>query len=169
MAASMARSSIYLPVILATGSFDYSLLPRFADVSNIRDQLQLGLGAAYALERELGGGGMSRVFVATDTSLNRSVVIKVIAPDLLEGMSAERFAREVRLAARLQQANIVPVLAAGDANGLPYYTMPFVRGESLRVRLTAGAPTSVADAMHILRDIARTRVRAWRRHRSSRH
>jgi eukaryotic-like serine/threonine-protein kinase len=155
MAASMARSSIYLPVILATGSFDYSLLPRFADVSNIRDQLQLGLGAAYALERELGGGGMSRVFVATDTSLNRSVVIKVIAPDLLEGMSAERFAREVRLAARLQQANIVPVLAAGDANGLPYYTMPFVRGESLRVRLTSGAPTSVADAIHILRDIAR--------------
>ncbi len=98
---------------------------------------------------------MSRVFVATETALNRSVVIKVIAPDLLEGMSAERFAREVQLAARLQQANIVPVLAAGDANGLPFYTMPFVRGESLRTRMASSAPISVADAIHILRDVAR--------------
>ena len=98
---------------------------------------------------------MSRVFVATETSLDRSVVVKVIAPDLLEGMSAERFAREVHLAARLQQANIVPVLAAGDADGLPYYTMPFVRGESLRARMASGAPLSVADAIHILRDVAR--------------
>ena len=98
---------------------------------------------------------MSRVFMATETALNRSVVIKVIAPDLLEGMSAERFAREVQLAARLQQANIVPVLAAGDANGLPFYTMPFVRGESLRARMANSAPISVADAIHILRDVAR--------------
>ncbi len=98
---------------------------------------------------------MSRVFVATETSLDRSVVVKVIAPELLEGMSAERFAREVHLAARLQQANIVPLLAAGDADGLPYYTMPFVRGESLRARMASGAPIAVADAIHILRDVAR--------------
>jgi serine/threonine-protein kinase len=97
---------------------------------------------------------MSRVFVATETALNRSVVIKVIAPELLEGMSVERFAREVKVAARLQQANIVPVLAAGDANGVPFYTMPFVRGESLRARIASGAPISVADAVHILRDVA---------------
>ncbi len=117
--------------------------------------LQRALGAAYTIERELGGGGMSRVFVATETKLDRSVVIKVIAPDLLEGMSAERFAREVRLAAKLQQANIVPVLTAGDAGGRPYYTMPFVRGESLRTRMATGAPIPVADAIHILRDVAR--------------
>jgi serine/threonine-protein kinase len=97
---------------------------------------------------------MSRVFVATETALNRSVVIKVIAPELLEGMSVERFAREVKVAARLQQANIVPVLAAGDANGVPFYTMPFVRGESLRARIASGATISVADAVHILRDVA---------------
>ena len=122
---------------------------------DVRAQLQAALGGSYILERELGGGGMSRVFVATETSLNRSVVIKVIAPELLEGMSAERFAREVKLAARLQQANIVPVLAAGDANGLPYYTMPFVRGESLRARMATGEPVPVSDAIHVLRDIAR--------------
>jgi serine/threonine-protein kinase len=116
--------------------------------------LQSALGSAYTLERELGGGGMSRVFVATETALNRNVVIKVISPELLEGMSVERFAREVKVAARLQQANIVPVLAAGDASGVPFYTMPFVRGESLRARIESGAPISVADAVHILRDVA---------------
>ncbi|HEY4321358.1 MAG TPA: protein kinase [Gemmatimonadales bacterium] len=121
----------------------------------IRDQLQAALGQAYLIDRELGGGGMSRVFVATETALNRSVVIKVITPELLEGMSAERFAREVRLAARLQHANIVPVLTAGDANGLPYYTMPYVRGESLRARMASGTPITVPDAIHLLRDIAR--------------
>src|SRR6185437_14004463 len=68
---------------------------------------------------------------------------------------AERFAREVQVAARLQQANIVPVLTAGNANGLPYYTMPFVRGESLRARLATGEPVPVAEAVHILRDVAR--------------
>ena len=73
------------------------------------------LADQYRIERELGGGGMSRVWVATETALDRQVVVKVIAGELTEGLSAERFAREVRLAARLQQANIVPILfsAAG--------------------------------------------------------
>ena len=109
-------------------------------VSPLRDRLQASLGAAYTLERELGGGGMSRVWVATETALGRQVVVKVIASELTEGMSAERFTREVRLAARLQQANVVPVLAAGDAAGMPYYTMPYVRGESLRARIAGGLP-----------------------------
>ncbi|MGH7592702.1 MAG: protein kinase domain-containing protein [Gemmatimonadales bacterium] len=118
-------------------------------------RLTTALADRYRIERELGGGGMSRVFVATETALNRSVVIKVITPGRTEGISIERFAREVQLAARLQQANIVPVLAAGDANGLPYYTMPFVRGESLRARMATGQPIPIADAIHTLRDIAR--------------
>jgi len=96
----------------------------------LRDDLQRALGQTYSIERELGGGGMSHVFLATETSLGRQVVIKTLATELLEGMSADRFAREVQVAARLQQANIVPVLSAGDANGVPYYTMPFVLGES---------------------------------------
>ena len=123
-------------------------------MTDLRDQLQTTLGAAYALERELGGGGMSRVYLAQETALGRQVVVKVIAPELAEGLSAERFAREVKLAARLQQANIVPVLTAGEAGGLPYYTMPFVKGESLRARLAQGA-LPLGDAVSILRDVAR--------------
>ena len=120
-----------------------------------RDQLQSALGAAYTLERELGGGGMSRVFVAQETALGRTVVVKVIAPELAEGVSAERFAREVKLAARLQQANIVPVLSTGSSGSLPYYTMPFVTGESLRARLAGGTTLSVPQSVSILRDVAR--------------
>jgi serine/threonine-protein kinase len=122
---------------------------------DLRDRIQTALGASYTLERELGGGGMSRVWVATETALGRQVVVKVIAPELTEGLSAERFTREVRVAARLQQANVVPVLSAGDAAGVPYYTMPFVRGESLRARMAGGAALSLAERVSILRDVAR--------------
>jgi len=124
-------------------------------MTDLRAQLQATLGTSYTLERELGGGGMSRVYVARDEALGREVVLKVIAPELAEGLSAERFAREVKLAARLQQANIVPLLTAGTAAGLPYYTMPFVRGESLRARLSNGEPVSISEAVGILRDVSR--------------
>ena len=107
-------------------------------MSNTQADLQQALGATYTLSRELGGGGMSHVFVATEHALGREVVIKTIAPELLQGASAERFTREVKVAARLQQANIVPLLSAGDAHGVPYYTMPFVKGLSLRARLSQG-------------------------------
>jgi eukaryotic-like serine/threonine-protein kinase len=95
---------------------------------DLREQLQQTLGAVYVLERELGGGGMSRVFMADERRLNRKVVIKVLSPELAAGVNAERFEREIQLAASLQQANIVPILAAGDTNGLPFYAMPFVEG-----------------------------------------
>jgi len=124
-------------------------------IADLRDQLQSTLGGNYSISRELAGGGMSRVFVARDEALGRDVVVKIIAPENAEGLSAERFAREVKLAARLQQANIVPVLSAGTSGNLPYYTMPFVRGESLRARLTTGMPLPIAEAVSILRDVAR--------------
>ncbi len=124
-------------------------------MTDIRAKLQATLGDAYTLDRELGGGGMSRVFTATERALGRTVVVKVIAPELAEGVSAERFTREIQLAASLQQANIVPLLAAGDAGGVPYYTMPFVQGESLRGRLSGGAPLSVSEGVSILKDVAR--------------
>ena len=120
----------------------------------LRDQLQATLGAAYAIERELGGGGMSRVFLAEDTRLGRRVVVKVLSPELGVGISADRFEREIRLAARLQHPHIVPLLAAGDVGGLPYYTMPYVGGASLRERLQAG-PMSTSEAQGILRDVAK--------------
>ena len=78
-------------------------------------RLSTALADRYRIERELGGGGMSRVFLADEVALDRKVVIKVVSPELIEGLSAERVTREVRLAARLQQANIVPLLSAGSA------------------------------------------------------
>ena len=123
-------------------------------MSNLHDRLASSLTGTYSLERELGGGGMSRVFVAEETALGRKVVVKVLSPELAEGLSAERFVREIKVAARLQQANIVPVLRAGELDGLPYYTMPFVTGESLRSRLRTGH-IAMADAIAIIRDVAK--------------
>jgi tetratricopeptide (TPR) repeat protein len=128
----------------------------------LREQLQDTLGSAYTIQRELGGGGMSRVFVARDETLGRDVVVKVLPPELLAGVSVDRFDREVRLAARLQHAHIVPVLSAGQMNGVPYYTMPFVDGASLRDRLNAG-PLPVSEAVSILRDVARALAYAHER------
>ncbi len=122
-------------------------------MTDLRQQLQATLGAAYTLERELLGGGMSRVFVATDAALNRRVVIKVLSPELSQGISAERFAREIKVAAALQDPHIVPVHSAGESGGLPFYTMPFVEGESLRARLLRGA-VPFNEAVNILRDVA---------------
>ena len=120
----------------------------------LRDRLQSSLGAAYTLERELGGGGMARVFVATDPALGRQVVVKVLSAETAEGMSAERFTREIRLAAALQDPHIVPVLTAGQtADGLPYFTMPFVSGESLRARMARGR-LPLDEALRVLRDVA---------------
>ncbi|MFI5311253.1 MAG: protein kinase [Gemmatimonadales bacterium] len=121
---------------------------------DLRDQLQNALGDAYTLERELGGGGMSRVFVAEETRLKRKVVVKVLSPELAQGISVERFEREIQTAAALQQANIVPVLTAGDMNGLPFFTMPFVEGESLRARLARG-PLAITEVIGVLRDVAK--------------
>ena len=121
----------------------------------LRARLQAGLGDAYTLEEELGGGGMGRVYVARETALGRRVVVKTLAAEYAAGFSAERFARETRLAASLQQANIVPLLAAGSADGLPYYTMPFVEGQSLRHRLALAGQLPIPEAVGILRDVAR--------------
>jgi eukaryotic-like serine/threonine-protein kinase len=123
-------------------------------MADLRSRVQESLSGSYTLERELGGGGMSRVFVADENRLGRKVVVKVLSPELAAAMSTTRFEREIRVAASLQQANIVPVLAAGDLEGLPYYTMPYVEGESLRARLGRG-PVSIAEAVSILRDVSR--------------
>jgi tetratricopeptide (TPR) repeat protein len=118
------------------------------------ERLQAALGSTYTLEREL-TGGMSRVFVAQETALGRRVVVKVLPPERTYGVSSDRFHREIQLAAQLQHPHIVPVLNAGEADGLLYYTMPFVVGESLRARLASRTgPISLADAVRILRDVA---------------
>ena len=121
---------------------------------NLRDQLQTTLGPAFTIERELGGGGMSRVFVAEDAALGRKVVVKVLAPELSGGVNVDRFKREIALAVRLQHPHIVPLLASGEVGGLPYFTMPFIEGESLRGRISRGE-LPVHEAVSILRDVAK--------------
>ena len=123
-------------------------------MAELRDHVQATLGDAYTVERELGGGGMSRVFVAEENALGRKIVVKVLPADTAAGVSVERFKREIVVAARLQHPHIVPLLSAGNIDGLPFYTMPFVKGESLRARLTRSGELSVNEAVHILRDIA---------------
>jgi serine/threonine-protein kinase len=121
---------------------------------NLRDKLQSTLGAAYTLERELGGGGMSRVFVAEDNTFGRKIVVKMLPSETAASVSIERFKREIKVVARLQHPHIVPVLSAGQIDDLPFYTMPFVKGESLRARLQRGGEMSVNEALHVLRDVA---------------
>ena len=128
----------------------------------LRDQLQSGLGTTYTIERELGGGGMSRVFAATDTALGRRVVIKVVPADLAATVNVDRFKREILLAANLQHPHIVPVLTAGEVDGVPYYTMPFVDGESLRERIGKGR-IPIPEALSVLRDVARALAYAHER------
>ena len=120
--------------------------------TSLHDSLQVALSSAYTLERELGGGGMSRVFVAEERALARRVVVKVLSPDLAAGVSAERFKREILLTARLQHPHIVPVLSTGELNGLPFYTMPFVEGLSLRARLARDEHTRHTAAAELAID-----------------
>jgi serine/threonine-protein kinase len=120
----------------------------------LSDRLQAALGAGYRVEKELGGGGMSRVFVAEDTRLARRVVVKVLPPDLALEMRVDRFNREIQLSASLQHPHIVPLLAAGGVDDLLYYTMPFVEGEALRSRLNREGELPVRDVVRILKDVA---------------
>ncbi len=98
-------------------------------MSELRARLQSGLGDVYRIDRDLGGGGMSRVFLAEETELGRKVVIKVLPPEMGAGVSKERFQREIKLAASLQHPHVVPLLTAGEIGGdLLYYVMPFIDG-----------------------------------------
>src|SRR5712691_5128635 len=117
-------------------------------------RLQAALGDTYRIEKELGGGGMSRLFLATEASLHRQVVIKLLPPEFTSEVSAARFKQEIELAAHLQHPNILPVLTAGAKDDLLFYVMPFVPGESLRHRLTREGRLPVLDAVRILHEIA---------------
>ncbi|HRQ78311.1 MAG TPA: serine/threonine-protein kinase [Gemmatimonadaceae bacterium] len=123
-------------------------------MSEFTAQLQAALAPSYTLERELTGGGMSRVFVATDTTLGRKVVIKVLPPELAAGVNHERFRREIQVAAQLQHPHIVPLLSAGEQGALIWYTMPYIHGQSLRETLARGERIAVKDVLRILHEVA---------------
>ena len=122
-------------------------------MTDFLSQLRRIVGAAYDIERELSGGGMSRVFVATERALGRRVVIKVLPPDLSAGVNMERFRREIQLAAQLHHPHIVPLLSTGEGDGILYYTMPFIEGESLRQAIERGGRFSISDVVRVLHDV----------------
>jgi serine/threonine-protein kinase len=122
-------------------------------ISPLAEQIQHALGESYRVDRELGGGGMSRVFVAHDLTLDRDVVVKVLNEEQTAGVSAERFRREIQLIARLQHPHVVSILSAGTASGSLYYMMPFVTGETLRERITREGPLPIPDVVRLLREV----------------
>jgi serine/threonine-protein kinase len=124
-------------------------------MSSISERLASALGGSYTIERELIGGGMALVFVGEDHDLDRKVVIKILPPELAASVSAERFRREILTVARLQHPHIVPILKAGELDGLPYFVMPYVDGESLDVTLRRRHTLGVREALGIMKDVAR--------------
>ena len=123
-------------------------------MTDLLDVLKTDFADAYDVERELPGGGMSRLFLARDHSLNRQVVIKILPPELTHDVSAARFVRESQVTAQLQHPHVLPILAAGQRGDFLYYIMPFVPGESLRARLRREGRFEVHDAVRILCEIA---------------
>ncbi|MDQ6871851.1 MAG: serine/threonine-protein kinase [Gemmatimonadota bacterium] len=124
-------------------------------MSSISERLASALGGSYTIERELTGGGMALVFVGEDHDLDRKVVIKILPPELAASVSAERFRREILTVARLQHPHIVPILKAGELDGLPYFVMPYVDGESLDATLRRRQTLGVRETLGIMKDVAR--------------
>ena len=111
------------------------------------------LGERYAIDRELGRGGMATVYVAQDRRHGREVAVKVLRPDVAAAIGAERFLREITIAARLTHPHVLPLLDSGQAAGALYYVMPYVRGESLRQRLAREGRLALKDALRIAREL----------------
>ena len=105
-------------------------------MAELLQRLQSALADRYAIQREVGQGGMATVFLAQDLKHDRSVALKVLHPELAATLGSERFLREIKVAARLNHPHIVPLHDSGQAGDLLYYVMPYVEGESLRQRLT---------------------------------
>src|SRR5437763_8697020 len=118
------------------------------------EALRDSLAPHYDIERQIGAGGMARVFLAVEQHPHRRVAIKVIAPELSNRLLRERFIREVDLSSKLSHPHIVPIFSAGEAAGLFYYVMPYVEGESLRQRLLRERRLPLEAALHITRDVA---------------
>ena len=123
-------------------------------MDDLLEDLRKSFADSYRVDHELKGGGMSRLFMATDLALSRKVVIKILPPELTSDMMAARFKREAEVTAHLQHPNILPIITAGLKNGLLYYIMPFIPGESLRERLKREQKLPVDQGVTILCEVA---------------
>ncbi|MFN8965981.1 MAG: protein kinase domain-containing protein [Gemmatimonas sp.] len=123
-------------------------------MTDTQRRLTAALADRYRVERELGAGGMATVYLAHDLRHERDVAIKVLHPDLGAALGAERFLSEIKTTARLQHPHILPLLDSGAADGLLYYVMPYVRGETLRARLERETQLPIADAVRIATEVA---------------
>ena len=130
---------------------------------DLRDELKAALGNLYSIEAELGGGGMSRVFLAEETALGRRVVVKVLPHELTGGVNVDRFRREIMLAAQLQHPHIVTLLTTGQVAGVPYFTMPYEEGRSLRQHLSDGGRLPIGETVGLLGDVAKALAYAHER------
>jgi serine/threonine-protein kinase len=119
-----------------------------------QERLTEALADRYTIEREIGSGGMATVYLALDLKHRRPVAIKVLDPELARSLGAERFLREIETAAKLTHPHILPLHDSGEADGLLYYVMPYVEGESVRERLTRERQLSVGEAVRIGGEIA---------------
>jgi tRNA A-37 threonylcarbamoyl transferase component Bud32/tetratricopeptide (TPR) repeat protein len=118
-----------------------------------QDRLKTALADRYAIEREIGSGGMATVYLAEDVKHHRQVAVKVLRPDLAATLGPERFLREIEIAAQLHHPHILPLYDSGEADGFLYYVMPYEEGQSLRDRLAKEGELPVAEAVKILRDV----------------
>lgn len=125
-----------------------------APMAELLERLTAALGDRYRIERELGRGGMGVVFLAHDLKHDRNVALKVLRPDVAQPVHADRFLREIRISARLQHPNILQLMDSGEADGLTYYVMPYVPGESLRDRLERERQLPLDEALQIAREVA---------------
>jgi len=121
---------------------------------SILERLTIAVADRYRVDRELGAGGMATVYLAHDLKHERDVAIKVLHPDLGAALGAERFLSEIKTTAKLQHPHILPLLDSGASDGLLYYVMPYVRGETLRARLERDRQLPLADALRIAREVA---------------
>jgi hypothetical protein len=130
-----------------------ALLVVSCHMSEITSRLSAAVADRYRIERELGAGGMATVYVARDLKHQRQVALKVLRPELAAALGPDRFLREINIAAQLHSPHILPLLDSGEADGLLFYVMPYLPGDSLRDRLAREGPIPPSEAMRLLRDV----------------